>query len=58
MTKILHIIERKEDGYEIQVARIDAGYSVTIRDTDCDEFLDVARIFRTESAALDFARTC
>jgi hypothetical protein len=57
-TRVLHIIKCDEDGYEIHVAQISKGYSVVLKDLDCGEFAPAMKIFKTESAALEFARKC
>jgi hypothetical protein len=41
-----------DDGLEAVVAKIDRGYSVTLRDTDADETMPVALIFANVEDAI------
>lgn len=56
-TEIIKIIPASdvEIGVEIHLAKVDRGYSVTIKDTDAGEFLGIARIFPDYDRANTYA---
>ena len=50
-TQILEIYKNEEDGIESHVAKIDAGYSVTLFDTDCGLDVGVNLIYKDVETA-------
>ena len=50
-TQILEIYKNEEEGIESHVAKIDAGYSVTLFDTDCGMALDWITIYKDVETA-------
>lgn len=56
-TEILKIIPATdaEIGVDVYLTKIDRGYSVTIKDTDADEFLGIAKIFPDYDRAATYA---
>ena len=56
-TKVLKVYKNKRDGIESHVAKINLGYSVTIKDTDAGEFVGTSKIFKDEKDAHKYAKT-
>jgi hypothetical protein len=56
-TRIVALFPDRIAGLEAIVAQIATGYSVVVRDVDADEYLDSARIYATEGAAVAYAQT-
>ena len=58
-TKVIKKIANTEYGIEAQIAEIEAGYSVTIFDTDAQEFIGMCKIYPPTDydKALAFAET-
>ena len=55
-TEILKVYKNKKDGYEIHVAKIDKGISVTLKDTDSGEYFPEVKIFPNEGDAHKYAK--
>ncbi|MEO2054693.1 MAG: LPD38 domain-containing protein [Nitrospira sp.] len=53
--KVIKVFANKEDGTEIRVAKIDKGYSVTLKDVESGGVLPFSKIFPDEAGALAFA---
>lgn len=55
-TIIIKIYKNKKDGIESHVAKVEKGYSVSLKDTDADEFLGTSKIFPKEKDAHKYAK--
>lgn len=54
-TKIIERFLNSDDGIEVIVAEIKAGFSVVIRDVDADMYVPTVRIFPSRDRALEVA---
>ena len=54
-SQIIKEYKHEADGVSIIVAKIDRGFSVTLKDTDCGEYLGTCHIFQTQEAAISKA---
>lgn len=55
MTEIIKEYHHKEDGVSVIVAKIDKGFSVTLKDTDCGEYLGICHIYNNLNDAINKA---
>lgn len=55
-TEILHTFTNNEDGVAAEVARVEGGFSVVLRDLDADSVVPSARVFPREDAAVAYAK--
>ncbi len=52
MMNVIKVIEIKDAGIEVQVAEINSGFSVVVRDVEANETFDTVLIFKTKEAAI------
>lgn len=52
MMNVIKVIENKDAGIEVQVAEINSGFSVVVRDVEANETFDTVLIFKTQEAAI------
>ena len=50
-TKIIKVYKNKEYGIEAHVAKVDRGFSVSLKDTDAGEYVGINHIFPKEKDA-------
>ena len=50
-SEIIKIYKNEKDGIETHVAKIATGFSVTLKDTDADQFLEINLIYKDEADA-------
>jgi hypothetical protein len=56
-TKVIEILTNEEDGFEVHIAEHVKGFSVTLFDTDAEEFVGFVKIYPKLEDAKAFAKT-